>query len=111
MTRKQRNRWAWQKWGKLISEQVGSGQTISAYCRQRGVNRQSFFAWKKRLSQPEAVKFVEVRVAKAGAIPAEPAGGTATIEVRLKNGRSLLVAPGFDANHVRSLLMVLETEA
>ena len=31
------------------------------------------------------------------------------IEIRLQNGRSLMVRPGFDAEHVRALLAVVET--
>jgi hypothetical protein len=33
------------------------------------------------------------------------------IEIRLSEGRSILVEPGFDASHLRALLAVLETEA
>ena|SRR6516162_8590226 len=110
MTKKQRSKKIWRRWQRLVSEQAASGQTISAFCRERGLGRQSFFAWRKRLcglSQAEAKPFVEVKVAK----PAEPARGDAAIEVRLRNGRSLIVPPGFDANHVRALVTVLEAEA
>ena len=34
-----------------------------------------------------------------------------TIEVRLRNGRSLMVAPEFNAGHLRALLAVLESES
>ena len=34
-----------------------------------------------------------------------------TIEVRLSNGRSLIVAPEFDASHLRALLAVVESES
>ena len=42
---------------------------------------------------------------------AGPVGSQAAIEVRLQNGRSLLVAPGFDADHVRSLLAMASSLA
>jgi len=35
--------------------------------------------------------------------------GSPTIEVRLKNGRSLMVAAGFDSRHLRTLLAVVES--
>jgi hypothetical protein len=35
--------------------------------------------------------------------------GSPTIEMRLKNGRSLLVAAGFDARHLRALLATVES--
>ena len=92
MTRKQRSKRAWKKWQGLVSEQAESGQTIAAFCRERGAGRQSFFAWRKRLSQAEQKKFLEVKVT---ATAAEPVRSHAAIEVRLGNGRSLMVAPPY----------------
>jgi len=34
--------------------------------------------------------------------------GDSSVEIRLRNGRSLMVRPGFDAEHVRALLVVVE---
>jgi transposase-like protein len=107
---------AWRKWQKVVCEQGRSGQSVAAFCRERGVCAPQFFAWKKRLRQTatprqpqgnEAAQFVEVKLAAAGP-EARAACGTA-IEVRLQNGRSLLVGPGFDAQHLRALLAVVET--
>ena len=108
MTKKRRSKRIWRKWQRLVSEQAGSGETISAFCRERGLGRQSFFAWRKRVSQAQPKPFVEVKLAKPAV---EPVLRDAAIEVRLRNGRSLMVAPGFDANHVRTLVAVLEAEA
>jgi hypothetical protein len=47
---------------------------------------------------------VEVQVAES---PANVAGDS-RIEVRLQNGRSLMIGRGFDAEHVRGLLAVVE---
>jgi hypothetical protein len=52
---------------------------------------------------------VEVQVAKAD-LSQRCSLGT-TIEVRLGNGRSLMVAPEFNAGHLRALLAVLESES
>jgi len=56
--------------------------------------------------------FVEVQVAKPDLRPrySRDAAGS-TIEVRLSNGRSVVVAPGFDASHLRALLAVVESGA
>jgi hypothetical protein len=35
--------------------------------------------------------------------------GSTSIEVRLRNGRSLMVAANFDARHLRALLAVVES--
>ncbi len=82
---------------------------MAAFCRQRGLCAPHFFAWKKRLSEAEAEKFVEVKVTAAVAEP-QAAQGRA-IEIRLKNDRCLLVEPGFDASHLQALLTVLEKGA
>lgn len=82
---------------------------MAAFCRERGVCAPQFFAWKKRLREAETAKFVEVTLA-ANAPECMASRGTA-IEVRLKNQRSLLVGPGFDAHHLRALLAVVESEA
>jgi transposase len=99
------------KWGQLVEEQKQSGQTVKEFCGERGLREWQFFAWKKRLKEAEALTFVEVKVKateenRCVALPSDKA-----IEVRLKQGRSLMVGPGFDAQHLRSLLRVLEAEA
>jgi hypothetical protein len=85
---------AWAKWRAVVGEQEQSGQ---------------FFAWKKRLRDSQAAKFVAVSVAPV-AEARKPALGvpSGAIEVRLAGGRSLVVEPGFDAHHLRALLLVLE---
>jgi hypothetical protein len=102
---------AWTKWRGLVSEQSQSGQSVAAFCRERDLRAWHFYEWKKRLRESEAAKFVEMRIAA----PAEPvvASGarSSAIEVRLREGLSLLVEPGFDASHLRALLSVLEPGA
>ena len=99
------------KWRGLILEQNQSGQTVAAFCRARDLRSSIFYKWKKRLEEKAGAQFVEVKVVGGGeGVRAEVATSRA-IEVRLKRGRSLAVEPGFDANHLRALLSVLEAEA
>jgi hypothetical protein len=99
-----RTKKAWTKWRRLVAEQALSGQTVTAFCGERGLCRPYFFVWKKRLSKSTATKFLEVRVAE----PTPRVPDDSRIEIRLQNGRSLMVRPGFDAGHVRMLLTVAE---
>ena len=84
---------------------------MKEFCLERGIRDSLFYDWKKRLRESEMGKFVEVKVIRAeeraqcSAISGKP------IEVRLNNGRSLMVEPGFDASHLRALLAVLDTGA
>jgi hypothetical protein len=98
-----RSKKAWTKWRKLVSEQARSGRTVIAFCRERGLCRPYFFAWKKRLEESAAAQFLEVQVSKRAA-----SSGDASVEIRLQNGRSLVVRPGFDTEHVRALLALAE---
>ena|ERR1035441_5840113 len=98
----------WTKWRGLISEQSQSGQTVKAFCRDRGLRDSLFYDWKKRLRDSEAAKFVEVKLKVPGEQRRPASGHCLAIEIRLNKGRGLLVEPGFDANHLRALLAVLE---
>jgi hypothetical protein len=100
----------WTKWRELVSEQSHSGQTVKVFCSDRGLRDSLFYDWKKRLRESEAAKFVEVKVKESCKQEMPAPGHGPAIEIRLKKGRSLLVEPGFDANHLRTLLAVLETE-
>jgi hypothetical protein len=105
MTQRKRSRKAWAKWRRLISEQLRSGKSVAAFCRERKLCVPHFYWWKRRLRENTVARFVEVQVAES---PANVAGDS-RIEVRLQNGRSLLVGRGFDSEHVRALLAVAET--
>ena len=99
-----RTKKAWTKWRKLVAEQARSGLEVTTFCRERALCRPYFFLWKKRLRESAATKFLEVQVAE----PAPSVPGDSRIEVRLQNGRSLVVGRGFDADHRRALLAVVE---
>jgi hypothetical protein len=104
MTQRKRSRNAWTKWRRLISEQMRSGKSVAAFCRERKLCAPHFYWWKKRLRENTTARFVEVQVAEAPSnVP-----GDSRIEVRLQNGRSLMVGRGFDPEHVRGLLAVVE---
>ena len=100
-----------EKWRSLVAEQAESGQSVAAFCRAREVPEPQFYYWNKRLKEVATRPFVEVEVARPPRSRRD--GGSATgaaIEVRLSNGRSLVVAPGFEASHLRALLAVVESE-
>jgi hypothetical protein len=104
MTQRKRNRKAWTKWRWLIAKQMRSGTSVAAFCREQKLRASHFYWWKKRLRENTAARLVEVQVAESPAnVP-----GDSRIEVRLQNGRSLLIGRGFDAQQLRALLAVVE---
>ena len=99
------------KWRVLVAEQEQSGQSVAAFCQTRELPRSQLIYWKRRLREAQGAPFVEVQLAQPGAEPRVQARalGSTTIEVRLKNGRSLIVGASFDARHLRTLLAVVES--
>ena len=77
---------------------------MAVFCREQKLHASHFYWWKKRLQENSTARFVEVQVAESSANLA----GDSRIEVRLQNGRSLMVGRGFDPEHVRGLLAVAE---
>jgi transposase-like protein len=97
------------KWSGLIAEQSESGETVEAFCRERGLTTSQFYTWRKRLRGAVAERFLEVQVAKPAAWPTLSKRGT--IEIRLAEGRCVLVEPGFDPDHLRAIVAALESQA
>ena len=95
------------RWRGLVSEQVASGTSVAAFCRDRGLPDWQLYEWKKRLRATEMTPFIAVEVASTEAASAQP-GQMSGIEIRHRRGWSLMVEPGFDASHLRRLLTVLE---
>ena len=100
----QRTKRTWTKWRRLIREQERSGRSVAEFCRERELHASYFFAWRKRLRESATARFLEVQVAE----PRPHTAGDSRVELRLQNGRSLMVGRGFDAEHVRALLAVAE---
>ena len=107
----QRREQAWAKWRDLVAEREQSGLSVAAFCRDRELAQSQLTYWKRRVREAQGAPFVEVQLAQPGAergVKARALGST-TIEVRLKNGRSLMVGASFDARHLRALLAVVES--
>ncbi len=97
------------KWQNLVSEQEQCEQSVTAFCRARELPPSKFYYWKKKVREGKQ-PFVEVQVAKAHASQDHSGSSVGpTIEVRLSNGRSLMVGPDFDASHLRALLAIVES--
>lgn len=95
------------RWSGLISKQSESGQTVEAFCKKRRLTTSQFYTWRKRLRGSAAAQFLEVQVAKPAvrSAPWKPCA----IEIRLAEGRCVIVEPGFDPAHLRAVVAALET--
>jgi hypothetical protein len=94
-----------QQWRRWIGEWRASGLTVRAFCDRRGLAIPTFYAWRRTLERRAAEQpaFVPVHVV-ADAAPAQ----AGALEVVLRDGRTVRVAPGFDEGTLRRLLVALE---
>jgi transposase-like protein len=85
-------------WSKLIAEQEANGQKVRPFCRERGIGEHSFYQWRRRLQEPQAVRFalLETRCASGEMTPA--------LELVLKTGERLRIGAGVDAGALRLVL-------
>src|SRR5437016_3390052 len=109
-----------QFWRRIVRQWGKSGQSVSAFCRQRGLSEASFYAWRRTLARRDAqtVQFVPLRVAPRSLTPEQatapsktPAAGdgsSADLELVLNGGRRLRIGPVFDEATQRRLLTLLE---
>jgi Transposase len=80
------------RWRGLVSEQVASGTTVAAFCRDRGLRDWQLYEWKKRLRATEITPFIVVEVASAEVASAGPEKMSG-IEMRHRGGWSVIVEP------------------
>jgi hypothetical protein len=93
------------QWRRWIDEWQASGLSARAFCERRGLTVARFYAWRRVLERRDAEKagFVPVQVVADAVLTQASA-----LEVVLTDGRTVRVAPGFDAATLRRLLAVLE---
>jgi hypothetical protein len=94
-----------QHWRRLVRLWKNSGLTVKHFCARHQLAQPTFYAWRRVLHRRAAEKaaFVPVQVL-ADAV----ADRASALEVVLAGGRTVRVAPRFDAATLRQLLAVLE---
>ena len=97
------------RWQAVVSDFASSGLAVAEFCRARGVCEQSFYAWRKRLSQGDVLSagpsFVPVVVQGRG-VGREPGDACASIELR--GGRVLRLPVSMPAARMAELVYALE---
>jgi len=116
-------------WRERIADQKRGGGTVRAFCRERGLNENSFYHWRREIrlrdrentavpaQRPAATSDVPGRSAKlapvvviddacGGATPSSPS--SAAIEVVLGDGTTVWVPHGATREQLATVLAVLE---
>ena len=87
-------------WPELIKVQESSGDTVDAFCKERGIHYTSFYKNRKRL---KSVNFVEIKVNRKEREPEKA--------ITLKYGKySVILTLGFCKQTLEDVLSILDTE-
>ncbi len=90
-------------WRERIAQQERSGVSVQDFCKQQGLTEGSFYAWRKRLRNEQAVRFALV---ETGSVQRE-SGEDAGLELILPRGERLRIGAGVDLTMLRTVLEVL----
>ena len=103
-------------WAQIMEERADSGQSIAAYCAQRGIGRHSYFYWQKKLREvaarqmgapePEQSQALVPRGWAQACVAEEhaPEAGVLTLRV---GGAEIEVRQGFDEALLASVCRAL----
>ena len=98
-------------WRKLFAEQANSRLSVVQFCKQRGVSKPSFYAWRQKLAESpsrgelEPPTFAQVAVPNIPA--ARSANSSASITIELPDAVRIEVPPGADRRLLREVLAAL----
>ena len=90
------------KWHKIISEQDTIGLSVSAYCRQQGINEKTFYNWRKKLGNPQKPKpkrFIQIKATENGS--------GKVLRIQTPRGYRLEIEPGTEEIYVQDILEML----
>jgi hypothetical protein len=96
------------QWRRRIDQWRSSGLSVRDFCARHGLSTAGFYNWRRVLERRVAEQPAFIPVQVVADATSDKAGA---LEVLLLNGRTVRVAPGFDAATLRRLLAVLEGEA
>jgi hypothetical protein len=92
-----------EEWRQRVGQQESSGQSIRAFCRERGLKEHAFYGWRQRLRKqntPVGFALVETKSAAETVPP---------IELMLPSGDRLRIPK--DAATLKLVLAVLREQA
>jgi hypothetical protein len=89
------------KWQEIVNEQGTSNLSVSAYCRQQGINEKTFYNWRKKFSNPPRLNnFIQIRQ--------ESKASVNVLKIQTPGGYSLEVGSGAEISYVQSILEVVK---
>jgi transposase-like protein len=95
--------WREEDAGAVVAAWRASGESLSAFARQHGVQPRRVARWIRRLETAAPIRFHPVRLTDAIEATASSTG----IEIELPSGERIRLPRGFDADDLRRVFSVL----
>jgi hypothetical protein len=90
-------------WHAVIEKHASSDMSAAAFCKEQNINRQRFYAWRRRFScDSQSTEFIRL-------VPTSKASGSG-IRIHLDHGISIEVDRSFDALTLREVIDALCTK-
>ena len=90
-------------WRARVAEQEGSGVPVAQFCKGHGISEPSFYVWRKRLRNGQAVRFALVDTERGQ----QPSDANSTLELILPGGERLRIGARVNADALRTVLEAL----
>ena len=71
-TRQMASEYRMAKWAQILQDRKESGESVNAYCKSRGISRDSYFYWQRKLREAVGGKMAQAQASTAqqGLVPA-----------------------------------------
>lgn len=103
-----RRRWSVGDAEVVLSAWQEAGGSLSAFGRKHGVDPWRLMRWRRRLGKRAAIRFSRVKVVGPRAATTWQGDGGG-VELVLRDGRRVVVQPGFDARLLEVLVRTVES--
>jgi transposase-like protein len=101
-----RPRWTADDARKVVAALERSGQSVTTFASEHGLDAQRVYLWRRRLGKAEPTTFQELAVRPAP-VPVEDMSADAPFEIVLASGHVLRVPSSFDTRTLARLIDVL----
>ena len=92
-------------WRRRLDQWRQSGLTVRVYCAAHALPEHSFYAWRRELRRRDTRPATTPAFVPGRVVPPPAA---VPLELVLAGGRTVRIAPGFDADTLRRLLATLD---
>ena len=92
----------------MVAQWERSDETAAEFARRTGISAATLSRWRREVNDAAAMGLPDPALAKIFEVrPAVASGGGDRFEVRLGDGRSVIVPPAFEGDALERLLRVL----